>query len=127
MVELEVFFLDIEETLETIYLPNPFYRIDDLNQLELQMRITSTKHIWENPVKNLMYLINTQKCIQQLVSLQFFFSTHHSRTIAIIIIFLLIIILKIRHCLQIFLSIISAEMLPVFGCAVLFRKKQFKS
>ncbi|EEB12762.1 conserved hypothetical protein [Pediculus humanus corporis] len=55
-----------EETLETIYLPNPFYRIDDLNQLELQMRITSTKHIWENPIKNVMHFINAQKYIHQL-------------------------------------------------------------
>lgn len=42
---------DTEETLETIRLPNPFYRIEDLNQLELQMRITSTKHVWERPLK----------------------------------------------------------------------------
>lgn len=42
--------LDSEETLETIRLPNPFYRIEDLNQLELQMRITSTKHVWERTV-----------------------------------------------------------------------------
>ncbi|KAK6630053.1 hypothetical protein RUM44_005451 [Polyplax serrata] len=58
--------IDTEETLETICLPNPFYRIDDLNQLELQMRITSTKHIWENPIRNLMYFLNTQKYIHQL-------------------------------------------------------------
>lgn len=65
---ITLYFSDAEETLETIYLPNPFYRIDDLNQLELQMRITSTRHIWENSVRNLMYLINTQQFIQEMVS-----------------------------------------------------------
>lgn len=53
-------FPDPEETLEAIHLPNPFYRIDDLNQLELQMRISSTKHIWEHPLRNQISVMSTQ-------------------------------------------------------------------
>ncbi|KAL0276790.1 UNVERIFIED_CONTAM: hypothetical protein PYX00_004289 [Menopon gallinae] len=52
--------IDPEETLEAIHLPNPFYRIDDLNQLELQMRISSTKHIWEHPLRNQISVMSAQ-------------------------------------------------------------------